>query len=624
MSDQPVPMESAAPAPQAPGRLHHVARVARVARPARPVWETAFRDPLLESHLQLRGLTFVERHLARFGLVTLGLLLCSTLFTELWRRGELMPLGEDDQLAFLPVSLLPVTLVTFLIAWTLVLWGALTAGPLVRVAAAFAFLFTNTFLLSPSSIEIGDHRALRWGPDLVHFGFYLPAAVVVLSIGVVRLPRVRRWLLPVFRLVVLAGLVMFFLGTLWIHTAYVDEGFQGLVQMLVDGAVLDATNLLTPLVFVAAVLVVDFSLDVTEGVAVAARDAPRRVARWLVVALLAAKLWIQVVHRRGDLATYVQERPWAVAHTVVMVAVLALTVRLVARFRMTRAFDSVKERLLYASAVVLGLVLLGQVVVSSLGVFAIAELDADEIPGFVDGYPVDELQNWGWPMTAGAVLLLGIWLIRRGTAGGVTTRPMDRELGSGLVVMGVWLLPEFILNATEWNPGFSFPLADILITVTVAVILVVRWRRTETSDAITLGAITVFAWLALSRGDWIAFLGGLFGLPGILVVVFGIVYSIAGDSGFARVSSKRMPQGSRVLMFVGYLVLSVTILHWVEITHERNFSDPLAYAGFFFLGIPWAAWLLGRRLIDLDDRIDAIEAEEDALEAAAAGTAPPV
>lgn len=604
--------------PQGPPRTR---RVARVVKPARPVWEAAFRDPVLESHIELKGMSFVERHLARFGLVTLTLLLVSTLFTDVWRRGELLPIGEDDLLAFLPIALLPVTLVTFLIAWTLVLWGALTASPLVRVVIAVTFLLANAFLTAPSSIEIGDHAALRWGSDVVRVGYYAPAAVLVLSITVVRLARVRRWLLPVFRLVTLTGAAMFFLGQLWIHIAFVDEGFPSAVQFLVDGSVQETSGLLTPLLYVAAVLVIDFSLDVTEGVAVATRDVSRRVARWLLVALLAVKLWVEVVNRRDDWVTYVQDRPGAVLHTVIMLIVLGVAVRLVARFPMTRDFDKAKERLLYGSAVVVSLISIGQVVVAAIGIFAIIELDFEELPGFVNGYPVMGLLNYGQPIMAALALVLGIWLLRVGTEKGLTRRPLQRELGGGLVVMGVWLLPEFILFATELNPGFSPELLDVIVTVGVAVFLAVRWRQIETSDAATLAAITVFLWLAMSRGDWIAFLGGPFGLPAILVVVFGIAYSVAGDAGFTRVSSKRLPQGSRVLMFVGYLILSVTILHWVVATHAVDVSGDMSYVGFYYLGIPWAAWLLGRRLIDLDDRIDRIEAEEDAIEATAAAAA---
>lgn len=599
-------------------------RVGRVVKPARPVWEKAFRDPVLESHIQLRGMTFVERHLARFGLVTLALLLTSTLFSEVWRRGELLPLGEDDLLAFLPTSLLPVTLVTFLVAWALILWGALTASPLIRAAIALTFLLTNAFLTAPTSIEIGDHAALRWGHDVVRAGYYIPAAVLVLSIAFVRLPRVSRWLLPVFRLAVLAGASMFFLGHLWIHLAYVDEGFTSAVPFLVNGSIQETSGLLRPLFYVTAVLVIDFSLDVTEGVAVAARDASRRVARLLLVALLAVKIWVEVVHQRDDWVSYVQNRPMAVVHTFLMMLVLAVAVRLVARFRMTHEFERANERLLYGGAFVWSLIIIGNVVVSSIGIFLVTELGFDELPGFVLGYPVDGFLNYGQPIMAGIALIVGIWMVSTGTENGETRKPLRREVGSGLVVIGAWSLPEVILNAAELNPGFSPKLVDVTVTLGVAVVLAVRWRRITASEAVALTAITVFTWLAMSGGDWLTFLGALLGLPAILIVVFGIAYSLAGDSAFTRVSSKRLPQGSRALMFLGYLILSSTILHWNEVTHSADLSSQLNYAGFFYLGIPWAAWLLGRRLFELDDLIDAIEAEEDAMEAAAARTAPPV
>jgi hypothetical protein len=90
--------------------------------------------------------------------------------------------------------------------------------------------------------------------------------------------------------------------------------------------------------------------------------------------------------------------------------------------------------------------------------------------------------------------------------------------------------------------------------------------------------------------------GGLVGLPGILVVVFGVVLTLASGSAFASESSKRLPTEARPLLFVGYLLLSVVILHWVEVTHETG-QDEDSLAGFYFLGIPMAAWLAGRRII---------------------------
>lgn len=586
-------------------------RVTRVVAPARPVYDKAFREPILDSHIQLRGLSLVEGQAARVGLVTLGLLLVSLLFSNVWRSGELIAIGEDDRLAFVPTGLVPVTMVSLSIAWTLLVWGALRASVVIRLVVAVSFLLVSSFLATPGAFEVGDHRALRWGPHLIEVGYWLPVGALVASCLVVRLRRTTRWLLPVFRLAALVGVALVHLTHLWIEQAFVAEGFGGNVQILVDGAVQQVGGLMNPLIYVSAVLLIDFGLDVTEGVSVAARDASRRVALGLLVVLLAVKLYLEVAHRWDTWTTYVSDRPGAVVHTVAMTLVLAVTVRLVARFSMTSSFERSKETLLYASAVLLSVGIVSTVALAGLGGFTYNELDSRRAYDWLQGYPVDDVITWGNPAWAALALVAGLLLLRHAARG---THPLARELGSGMVVMGVWLVPEFVLDGWDLQPGLSFELIDVLVTVAVCVVLATRWRRTDTSDAITLGAITVFSWLVLSRGDWIAFLGDLAGLPGIFVVVFGIAFSLAGDSGFTRVSSKRLPQGSRVLMFVGYLILSVTILHWTETSHATDFSSVFGYGGFKYLGIPWAAWILGRRLIDLDDRIDAVEAEEDALE----------
>jgi hypothetical protein len=49
------------------------------------------------------------------------------------------------------------------------------------------------------------------------------------------------------------------------------------------------------------------------------------------------------------------------------------------------------------------------------------------------------------------------------------------------------------------------------------------------------------------------------------------------------------------MLLVGYLLLSVVILHWLEVTHETTEHD--ASIGFFRIGLPLAAWLVGRRLV---------------------------
>jgi hypothetical protein len=401
------------PAPPAPPRR----RVTRVVAPARPVYDKAFREPILDSHLQLRGLSLVEGQAARIGLVTLGLLLVSLLFSNVWRSGELIAIGEDDTLAFLPSGLVPVTMVALTIAWTLLVWGALRASVTIRLVVAVFFLLVSSFLAAPGAFEIGDHRALRWGPHLIEVGYWLPAGVLAASCLVVRLRRTTTWLLPVFRLVAVAGVAMVHLTHLWIEKAFVEEGFPAQVQLLVDGAVQQVGGLQNPLIFVSAVLLIDFGLDVTEGVSVAARDASRRVALGLLVALLAVKLFVEVAQRWDTWTTYVADRPGAVVHSVVMTLVLAVTVKLVARFSMTASFERGKETLLYASAVLLSFGVLSTVVLAGLGAFTFNELDSERAYHWLRDYPVDGVITYGNLTWAVLVLLGGLLLVgysRRG------------------------------------------------------------------------------------------------------------------------------------------------------------------------------------------------------------------
>jgi len=113
-------------------------------------------------------------------------------------------------------------------------------------------------------------------------------------------------------------------------------------------------------------------------------------------------------------------------------------------------------------------------------------------------------------------------------------------------------------------------------------------------EALGVGGLVVFAWLVLSRGDWLAAVGGVLGLPALIVVVFGVVWSLLADSSFANADTRRFPRRSRALLWIGYLVLSLSLLNWLEHSH-RHASTAHIDAGFFLLGIPVAAWLAIRR-----------------------------
>ena len=76
-----------------------------------------------------------------------------------------------------------------------------------------------------------------------------------------------------------------------------------------------------------------------------------------------------------------------------------------------------------------------------------------------------------------------------------------------------------------------------------------------------------------------------------------------------KYTSRSLPQAARAMLWVGFLLLSVTIFHWFTVTHAVDDSAQFADLGFFYLGIPLAAWLAAGRLLQRE------ELEETAEEA---------
>ena len=121
----------------------------------------------------------------------------------------------------------------------------------------------------------------------------------------------------------------------------------------------------------------------------------------------------------------------------------------------------------------------------------------------------------------------------------------------------------------------------------------------DQASAIAIVAIVLLTWVMFARGDFVATVAGaLQPIPfvaGSVVVAFGIVYSVLVDSSWASVSSRHLGADARVLLWIGYLLLSVVILTWVQVTHQSDLGSVVAHNGFTDIGIPFAAWLFVRR-----------------------------
>jgi len=560
-----------------------------------PLWVRTFRDPVREGRLRLDGLSGAERQLARFGLVLLGLLLVSVLFTDVWRSGTLLQLtATRNELSFLPRAVLPVTLLGFLLSWALLCWGALDASPVVRVLVGLLCLATSSTFTVTSAGLGGGAWVLDHGGTLIRLGTLGVPALLVLSAALHPLlrsrPRAQRVATAVLRVAVLVGLLLQY-GTLqWANVESERQGLPLLVPGLLDGSVDQINGFLVPLVFVAAVTVIDFALDVSTSLTEPVRVLRRHWLLLVLVGVLVLKLMVHVVLEWDWWSATLTYQPYAVLRTVLCVVGLALLVAATTRFPASEDYQLAKERAMYGSSFALALPSVLPVLGVGIAVFMLGELHTEAGTEANDAIPYTWLGTEGIAIAAALAVAWGLWWMRR-SAGG-----FGDELGSAVVAVGAWVLVIFGLVSIGVRPGFSYPTVDVLVTLGVLLVLVLRWRTLTPAALVALTTLLVFSWLVMSRGDYISFLGGLAGLPAIVVVVFGVVLTLASGSAFASESSRHLPAEARPLLFVGYLLLSVVLLHYLEVTHEQG-QDDYSLSGFYAIGIPMAFWLAARRIL---------------------------
>ncbi len=175
--------------------------------------------------------------------------------------------------------------------------------------------------------------------------------------------------------------------------------------------------------------------------------------------------------------------------------------------------------------------------------------------------------------------------------------PDRGETGIGLVVVGAWLTSIQVLAELDLRVAFRDPLFDLVVTAAIAGYALVRLRRLTTRETLALIALALFVWLTTLRGDVITLSGQWLGLPVVVVVVLGVAWTLLTSSAFATGSSAKYPRQARALLWLGYLVLSTTILLWIEVTHGDDVASEQGRVGFVGLGIPIAAWLWMRRSV---------------------------
>jgi hypothetical protein len=576
--------------------------LARTRVALRPIGRTLFSEPFEQGRLRVAGVPGIERQLGVGAIVVLVGMLLVLLVGGVFRHSTLARLNDlDDRWTFVPLTLLPFAVVALVVGWLVFLWGAMRGSVWVALAGGIVHLLVNGTIGRVQSGGLGESTISRIGPGINRAAYFAAFGVVVLFALVNLRPSWGR-LARYVALPLLAGSLAAMYGTvLLLALDNFSHGFPALASLLLGDNVDGISLMLQPMILLAAVVLVDFSYNFATAATSPGLELRGATVKAALAALIAVKLWFELVSHLGDWGTYARVSVagvvWVVVSAVAFAAVGLGWRAMLRRRRLGEAGEErVKERIIYigiAAEAAAGLI------VNALNTAASAVFTQTNSRGavrFIDSIGRFTFRN---SVTVRAIpwmflLLLGLWLVLRGRTAG------RRELGLGLFLLGAWNSPFYVLAAFGIRFQYSNPLLDIVLTLGIAAVLLVRWRHIDRFEAVALAVLTVFSWLAFTRGDFIsAIVSGplaFLGLTSAAVVVFGIAYTLLADSAVTSTSTRQFPRDSRLLLFLGFLLLSTTVLAWIEITHPvSNLQFTVSANGFSDIGIPLAAWLVIRR-----------------------------
>lgn len=220
------------------------------------------------------------------------------------------------------------------------------------------------------------------------------------------------------------------------------------------------------------------------------------------------------------------------------------------------------------------IVLLLPVYVFLFGFQIVVGLSPSGAPGGFDPAPlVDRLVDVVRALLGVLLVGMALWQARRGRTGLALVLG-----GTGLMIVA---LASRLLTGYRWALRLD---PDALITVvTSGVLIAVVWllvRRRLTRDrALGLAAVLVLAILLSLRSVVADPVGALLGSSGVAFVLFGVTWDLLTSSDWANADGRQVRQPVRVLLAVGYPLLTATIVAADGlIRRPRTVSDVNAFA----------------------------------------------
>jgi hypothetical protein len=546
-----------------------------------------------EGAIDLGRQSRVIRIMTVFGLVLILGFLLSMIFNDSLRQNGPLELLSNDSTAtralLVPSIAVPITFVAVAIGWGYMLAGAIHARLLVRWGLFVVYLLCG---VSPLLLVLNPSTA--GGLTLLAVGCIVGMVVLFVVLPLLRIPKPVTWCLiillhtgVVITAMRAAGQLQQLTNEYWLNTT-----LSGMVQI--------TFIFIVPFLVIAGLGWINFALEVSRWAVSEVRVLLRPV--WLI-GLLLIILIIRISGLIRPLFDGIEPQQW---RAWIGAGILCAGLFPLALWRRVAQQDAVSGRMLVWLAILLPTLQMLIIIALQLAtLLLIVTALTPELP---------RLQN-----QLNAVLLNFSDLVQQYRALGVAfvgvilaivAYQRNRKTVAAFGMVLAWsALLSWLTRDDQLLAAWQFSYSDvdaILLLLICAVTLFWLVRRQLTADrTIRLLALSILLAL-LNQTDFLDNpFSPLFAFAGIFFLVFGIVWNILTAAGnFVNQDTPRLSRDSRVLLYLGYVLLSVSVTHWYLVSHNllmQSNQTIMNELGFTIVGLPLAYLMLverGRPLVE--------------------------
>ncbi len=504
---------------------------------------------LKEGTIRLRGLSLSVRGLVWIGFGLLFAMLGVLLFNDAGRAFfPLLPsLGPvTGRGSLIPTALLPLTVFMLSLAWTFALAGTLYSHPLIRLAVLLLYLSVGTL----------------WGYFVFVTGLGSPSPLLLLimllmlggMVGVLLLFATSRWIKPSPEVAFTLLLALVGITQALAHLQNVsDLQVTGIPLVLghIGLSLIVLKLLIIPLLLLIGVDIADFTRQAARWpIEIISARLPGSVLLVALLLLLGWRLWVVAVDVAGQLAIFpLAELLYPYGGALGIPLGLALSWGLITRQGPVdeEGVDEAVQH--YALPIIL--------------IYYVAQLLDSYIPG-------PELLI----VVSGAALLVGLGLAWRGR----------RALALYLLLVAfvhLWSrLTELDapLRRFYWDRPETLEFWWVLLFTGVTVGWGVRRRLTPARAEQMLFLLMVIT--LLRQTDFIENpFSPFFAFAGIGFIAFGIAWDVITAGSWANLSTPALPRVSRIFLYIGYMLITVTVINWALTTHDLSWLETFTGGG---------------------------------------------